>query len=150
MVQTLIWWCWNGIFSCRVVFPEILNLNSVIVSAGNKEDSDGIPEESVVKCDDSSTTDSGSALDDESCQGTETVLSTQDADYQVNLLCYMFCMTSMWSVHRQIQQWFQSSDHCFFIQRVVVCVCLLLCLCPLYICAHARTHSVILQMWSFL
>jgi ubiquitin carboxyl-terminal hydrolase 47 len=66
----------------KVVFPEILNLNSVIVSAGNKEDSDGIPEESIVKCDDSSTTDSGSALDDESCQGTETALSTQDADYQ--------------------------------------------------------------------
>jgi hypothetical protein len=70
--------------SFRVVFPEILNLNSVIVCAGNKEDSDGVPEESIVKCDDSSTTDSGSALDDESCQGTETVLSTHDGDYQVN------------------------------------------------------------------
>jgi hypothetical protein len=69
--------------SCRVVFLETLNLNSVIACTGIKEDSDGIPEESVVKCDDSSTTDSGSALDDESCQGTETALSTQDADYQV-------------------------------------------------------------------
>ncbi|XP_069705284.1 ubiquitin carboxyl-terminal hydrolase 47 isoform X2 [Periplaneta americana] len=65
----------------KVVFPEILNLNSVIAYSGNKED-DGAPEESIVKCDDSSTTDSGSALDDESCQGTETALSTQDTDYQ--------------------------------------------------------------------
>ncbi|XP_021936857.1 ubiquitin carboxyl-terminal hydrolase 47-like isoform X2 [Zootermopsis nevadensis] len=66
----------------KVAFPEILNLNSVVACAGNRDESDGVPEESVVKCDDSSTTDSGSALDDESCQGTETVLSTQDADYQ--------------------------------------------------------------------
>lgn len=71
------------IICCRVVFPEILNLNSVIACAGSKEDSENVPEESVVKCDDSSTTDSGSALDDESCQGAETVLITQDADYQV-------------------------------------------------------------------
>jgi hypothetical protein len=75
---------WHRYISCRVVFPEILNLNSVIACAGHKEDGDGVPEESIVKCDDSSTTDSGSALDDESCQGTETVLSTQDADYQVS------------------------------------------------------------------
>lgn len=73
-----------SIVSYRVAFPEILNLNSVVACAGNRDESDGVPEESVVKCDDSSTTDSGSALDDESCQGTETVLSTQDADYQVN------------------------------------------------------------------
>lgn len=73
-----------GAVSFRVVFLETLNLNSFIECAGNKEDSEGIAEESVVKCDDSSTTDSGSALDDESCQGTETLLSTQDADYQVN------------------------------------------------------------------
>ncbi|PSN42002.1 Ubiquitin carboxyl-terminal hydrolase 47 [Blattella germanica] len=66
----------------KVVFPQILNLNSFIVSVGNKEESEGVPEESVVKCDDSSTTDSGSALDDESCQGTETALSAQEADYQ--------------------------------------------------------------------
>jgi hypothetical protein len=72
-----------GTLSCRVVFLETLNLNSVIACSGSREDSDGIPEECVMKCDDSSTTDSGSALDDESCQGTETVLSTQDADYQV-------------------------------------------------------------------
>ncbi|KAJ9585896.1 hypothetical protein L9F63_020459 [Diploptera punctata] len=66
----------------KVTFPEILNLNSFIANVGNKEENDCVPEESIVKCDDSSTTDSGSALDDESCQGTETVLSTQEADYQ--------------------------------------------------------------------
>ncbi|XP_067012676.1 ubiquitin carboxyl-terminal hydrolase 47 isoform X2 [Anabrus simplex] len=67
----------------KVVFPEILNLNS-FVQVGNRDESagDGLAEESAMKCDDSSTTDSGSALDDESCQGTETAFSAQDADCQ--------------------------------------------------------------------
>ena len=79
----------------RVAFPEILNLNSFIASEGNKEESECVPEESVVKCDDSSTTDSGSALDDESCQGIETVLTTQEAEYQVN--CILVGGNEQWS-----------------------------------------------------
>lgn len=56
-----------------MAFPEILDLNELIeqeLVAEKEEGSEGLPEElTVSKCDDSSTTDSGSALDDEGCQG---------------------------------------------------------------------------------
>ncbi|KAK4877199.1 hypothetical protein RN001_009705 [Aquatica leii] len=56
----------------KVVFPEILNLNSFIPAPNCVLESETIEErETVVKCDDCSTTDSGSALDDESCQCNE-------------------------------------------------------------------------------
>lgn len=63
----------------KVVFPEILDLNSFIPQE-KEEGSEGFPEELTTgKCDDSSTTDSGSALDDESCQGaTELPQSSTD------------------------------------------------------------------------
>ncbi|XP_076265041.1 ubiquitin specific protease 47 [Rhynchophorus ferrugineus] len=52
----------------KVVFPEVLNLNTFIpVKKNEHETADG---ETTAKCDDCSTTDSGSA-DDESCQGTD-------------------------------------------------------------------------------
>lgn len=55
----------------RVVFPEKLNLNSFVpVSRTEVEHSTIGDGETIVKCDDCSTTDSGSA-DDESCQGTD-------------------------------------------------------------------------------
>ncbi|XP_049864801.1 ubiquitin carboxyl-terminal hydrolase 47 isoform X4 [Schistocerca gregaria] len=66
----------------KVTFPEVLNLNSFIISDEIKEENEGITEDLVVKCDDSSTTDSGSALDDESCQGTEAGLSSHDNEFQ--------------------------------------------------------------------
>lgn len=54
----------------KVVFPDILDLNSFITS--EEESLDNLAEEaSGVKCDDSSTTDSGSALDDEGCQTSD-------------------------------------------------------------------------------
>jgi len=53
----------------KVTFPERLDLNSFVEQEGmsvGEEGSEGIPDElTVSKCDDSSTTDSGSALDDE-------------------------------------------------------------------------------------
>nr|CAD7439732.1 unnamed protein product [Timema bartmani] len=67
----------------KVVFPDLLNLNSfILTAASSKEDSEPVTEDMTVKNDDSSTTDSGSALDDESCQGTDTTILTQDIDYQ--------------------------------------------------------------------
>nr|CAD7395807.1 unnamed protein product [Timema cristinae] len=67
----------------KVVFPDLLNLNSfILTAASSKEDSEPVTEDMIVKNDDSSTTDSGSALDDESCQGTDTTILTQDIDYQ--------------------------------------------------------------------
>lgn len=56
-------------FVFRVVFPEILNLNSFIPKTNQEADTG---EENNVKCDDSSTTDSGSALDDESCHAADS------------------------------------------------------------------------------
>ncbi|KRT83230.1 Peptidase [Oryctes borbonicus] len=57
----------------KVVFPEILNLNSFVPAQKNVrvEDMAEDRENMASKCDDCSTTDSGSALDDESCQGTD-------------------------------------------------------------------------------
>lgn len=76
----------------RVVFPETLNLNCFVPSINlptsssiYKEDgSEGFPEEitggSSSKCDDSSTTDSGSAIDDESCMTSSNDLNNVDYD----------------------------------------------------------------------
>lgn len=62
----------------RVVFPEILNLNSFIPAS--KHEHETIEDrEAVVKCDDCSTTDSGSA-DDESCQGTDVSSTVNGPD----------------------------------------------------------------------
>ncbi|KAF5276470.1 hypothetical protein FQA39_LY06539 [Lamprigera yunnana] len=56
----------------KVVFPEILNLNSFVPTSNYVLENEGIEErDTAVKCDDCSTTDSGSALDDESCQCNE-------------------------------------------------------------------------------
>lgn len=79
-----------------MVFLETLNLNNFVASGGVESENGlnhlsnatartsastgcehgdvGLGDESAVKCDDSSTTDSGSALDDESSQGPEASL----------------------------------------------------------------------------
>ncbi|XP_054273738.1 ubiquitin carboxyl-terminal hydrolase 47 isoform X2 [Macrosteles quadrilineatus] len=65
----------------KVTFPELLDLNSFIEQGGGEEvsNSEGLPEElTVSRCDDSSTTDSGSALDDESCQPNQEMTNTAD------------------------------------------------------------------------
>lgn len=60
---------------------EMLNLNSFIPTVSNFADSDNIEErETIVKCDDCSTTDSGSALDDESCHGTDVSSTVNGQD----------------------------------------------------------------------
>lgn len=62
----------------RVVFPEKLNLNSFITP--NSSENEPMEErEHAVKCDDCSTTDSGSA-DDESCQGTDVSSTVNGQD----------------------------------------------------------------------
>lgn len=54
------------------MFPDILDLNSFVTSSLSEESPDNLAEEAGgVKCDDSSTTDSGSALDDEGCQTSD-------------------------------------------------------------------------------
>ena len=64
---------------CRVVFPEKLNLNSFVPN--NRNENESIDErDTIVKCDECSTTDSGSALDDESCQGTDLSSTVNDHD----------------------------------------------------------------------
>ncbi|KAJ8928112.1 hypothetical protein NQ314_019338 [Rhamnusium bicolor] len=62
----------------KVVFPEKLNLNSFIITAA-PENEPMEEREHVVKCDDCSTTDSGSA-DDESCQGTDVSSTVNGQD----------------------------------------------------------------------
>ncbi|XP_044272052.1 ubiquitin carboxyl-terminal hydrolase 47 isoform X2 [Tribolium madens] len=63
----------------KVVFPEKLNLNSFVPN--NRSENDGLEErDTVVRCDECSTTDSGSALDDESCQGTDLSSNVNDHD----------------------------------------------------------------------
>ncbi|KYB28299.1 ubiquitin carboxyl-terminal hydrolase 47 [Tribolium castaneum] len=63
----------------KVVFPEKLNLNSFVPN--NRSENDGLEErDTVVRCDECSTTDSGSALDDESCQGTDLSSTVNDHD----------------------------------------------------------------------
>lgn len=71
----------------KVTFPRTLNLNSFNASEGSlvfekekEEESEGFPEEIPAKCDDSSTTDSGSALEDESCHDHE-----QDDDEGIDI-----------------------------------------------------------------
>lgn len=71
----------------KVVFSEILNLNSFVpVSRNISVVDDMIDDRENVgnKCDDCSTTDSGSALDDESCQGTDisSTVNGQDENCQ--------------------------------------------------------------------
>lgn len=61
-----------------MVFPEKLNLNSFITP--NSSENEPMEErEHAVKCDDCSTTDSGSA-DDESCQGTDVSSTVNGQD----------------------------------------------------------------------
>ncbi|XP_063910893.1 ubiquitin carboxyl-terminal hydrolase 47 isoform X2 [Zophobas morio] len=63
----------------KVVFPEKLNLNSFVPN--NRNENESIDErDTIVKCDECSTTDSGSALDDESCQGTDLSSTVNDHD----------------------------------------------------------------------
>uniref|UniRef100_A0A6P7GLW5 Ubiquitin carboxyl-terminal hydrolase 47 n=1 Tax=Diabrotica virgifera virgifera TaxID=50390 RepID=A0A6P7GLW5_DIAVI len=62
----------------KVVFSEKLNLNSFIVTP-RSENETVEDRENVVKCDDCSTTDSGSA-DDESCQGTDVSSTANGQD----------------------------------------------------------------------
>lgn len=59
----------------------MLNLNCFIPNASLENDSE---RETIVKCDDCSTTDSGSALDDDACHSvdTATTVNGQDLDYQ--------------------------------------------------------------------
>ncbi|KAK6626939.1 hypothetical protein RUM44_009416 [Polyplax serrata] len=65
----------------KVSFPEKLNLNSFIAQEkGCEMGSEASPEDNTIKCDDSCTTDSGSALDDEVCQGIDTVNVTNSHD----------------------------------------------------------------------
>jgi hypothetical protein len=66
----------------KVVFKEIIKLKSVIVYDGKKEESDGIKEEYIVKCDESSKNESGYDLDDERCKGNENEISKKDDDYK--------------------------------------------------------------------
>lgn len=61
-----------------MVFPEILNLNSFIPEVDNAAENETEDRELIVKCDDCSTTDSGSALDDESCQDASSTVNGQD------------------------------------------------------------------------
>ncbi|CAH0547726.1 unnamed protein product [Brassicogethes aeneus] len=64
----------------KVVFPEILNLNSFIPTSKTDQQENNVEErETAVKCDDCSTTDSGSA-DDESCQGTDVSSTVNGPD----------------------------------------------------------------------
>lgn len=62
-----------------MVFPEILNLNSFILN--KKSESEDIEEkESISRCDDCCTTDSGSALEDECCQSTDASSTANGQD----------------------------------------------------------------------
>ncbi|CAH1098734.1 unnamed protein product [Psylliodes chrysocephalus] len=63
----------------KVVFSEKLNLNSFITVHGSENNETLEDRETVVKCDDCSTTDSGSA-DDESCQGTDVSSTVNGQD----------------------------------------------------------------------
>ncbi|XP_044731770.1 ubiquitin carboxyl-terminal hydrolase 47 isoform X2 [Chrysoperla carnea] len=66
----------------KVVFPETLNLNSFITNGLKKEETD--LDEVVVKCDDSSTTDSGSALDEDNYQSTDVIGSNSNNQLSFN------------------------------------------------------------------
>lgn len=67
--------------SNRVVFPKILDLNSFIPNVNSAAENYSVEDrEAIVKCDDCSTTDSGSALDDESCQGTDASSTVNGQD----------------------------------------------------------------------
>lgn len=68
----------------RVTFPENLNLNAFISNQNQDGDSPADDRDITVKCDDCSTTDSGSALDDENCQIVEgpSTVNGQDLNCQ--------------------------------------------------------------------
>lgn len=67
------------------MFPDTLDLNSFITSLASEETSETTTEEITgVKCDDSSTTDSGSALDDEGCQSTDRDMASSNTNNIVN------------------------------------------------------------------
>lgn len=79
----------------RVEFPKTLNLNGYVAETNitsnmyKEEGSEGFPEEiagSSSKCDDSSTTDSGSAIDDENCLTSSNDLNNVDYE-QVKRSC---------------------------------------------------------------
>ncbi|XP_045462425.1 ubiquitin carboxyl-terminal hydrolase 47 isoform X2 [Harmonia axyridis] len=64
----------------KVVFPEMLNLNSFILSKKTESDDNIEEKENISKCDDSCTTDSGSALEDEGCQSTDASSTVNGQD----------------------------------------------------------------------
>nr|XP_022915816.1 ubiquitin carboxyl-terminal hydrolase 47 [Onthophagus taurus]XP_022915817.1 ubiquitin carboxyl-terminal hydrolase 47 [Onthophagus taurus]XP_022915818.1 ubiquitin carboxyl-terminal hydrolase 47 [Onthophagus taurus] len=65
----------------KVVFPEVLNLNSFIPNVISMlDDASEEREIATTKYDDCSTTDSGSALDDESCHGTDVSSTVNGQD----------------------------------------------------------------------
>lgn len=76
----------------RVAFPEILNLNSFISSSASspgEDGSEGFPEEvanSLGKCDDGSTTDSNSAIDDELSTPNDLNGEYEQVNWQIGLL----------------------------------------------------------------
>lgn len=86
----------------RVTFPQTLNLNSFINATdvetfgANHSQTNGFISsassehdntESLTKCDDSSTTDSGAAMEEDNCSGIATTASSShnDNDLQVGL-----------------------------------------------------------------
>lgn len=82
--------------SCRVTFPQKLNLNSFVkdpesglfsqpngtANCADTTSSEHGSVESAIKCDDCSTTDSGSVLEEEIGNGTNLAASKGDADIQ--------------------------------------------------------------------
>ncbi|KAK9871493.1 hypothetical protein WA026_012864 [Henosepilachna vigintioctopunctata] len=67
----------------KVVFSEILNLNSFIQSSDTSESEEQLEEKEMTKYDiDCCTTDSGSALEDEGCQSTDasSAINGQDVN----------------------------------------------------------------------
>lgn len=80
----------NQNFVCRVTFPQILNLNSFVKESDNigfVQHANGCSSEhgsieSAIKCDDCSTTDSGSALEEDGPTFTATGNNNNDGDLQ--------------------------------------------------------------------
>ncbi|XP_044748604.1 ubiquitin carboxyl-terminal hydrolase 47 isoform X2 [Coccinella septempunctata] len=64
----------------KVVFPEMLNLNSFVLSKRTENDYIIEERENISKCDDCCTTDSGSALEDEGCQSTDASSTVNGQD----------------------------------------------------------------------
>lgn len=90
------------------MFSEKLNLNSFITVHGSENNETLEDRETVVKCDDCSTTDSGSA-DDESCQGTDVSSTVNgqddncaDSDEGNQQIMYIFFIISSISLLSQL------------------------------------------------